>query len=676
MERGGFSRAISHLLRRGSSQRLALLDDVGRDEFGGACSAVRRVVHRSRGNEKRLARSQRRVRLAFTLEQNRPFDDVADFLAGMRVPARRPARLEFDERRDGLTSGRRDVGLLQNGSLEGRLLSERHGGQTDGARGQSDDCCSVHGSDHTPRSRCRFHAEARRLRSAAHRIAVDCRFVTLPASVDAVVIGGGPAGAAAGRLLAAWGHSVAILDHPSPRARGLAESIPPSTHKLMAEIGLLDAVERAGFLRGRGNTVWWASANPRIESFGPPSLATQSASFRLRASSVSAGQVGAASPREAPVRGLGYQVFRPDFDRVLLDSAASAGARVQTNARVRYVAFADQHATVDYDQEGLASRIEARFVLDCSGRAGVVARRFRRVQPGHRTYALVGVWERNRWDLPDDTHTVVETFDDGWAWSVPISATVRHVGVMVGQGAPYRAAVEKSAALRQRLDGATLRHDWACDASLYYSDAYAGSPYFLVGDAGSFIDPLSSFGVKKALASAWLAAVAAHTSLLDSGRQTVAREFFANWERSVYTTHLRRSRDFARAALAEHPSAFWAARADVEIPAPSDDEDAIPVGSARFGTTSPLALRYADEVRFEDRPVIRGREIVLEKAFAGGIRFAHHVDLVTLAEIACQSNRLPDLFEKYCQRCAPVPLPNLIGGLSLLVARGILYDVA
>jgi len=500
--------------------------------------------------------------------------------------------------------------------------------------------------------------------------------VTLPAPVDAAVIGGGPAGASAGRLLAAWGHSVIILDTATPPARGLAESIPPSTQKLLSEIGVLDDVERAGFLRGRGNTVWWASADPRIET------------FRLRASGASAGQVGPPSLAgshpsfgAAGMSGaLGYQVFRPDFDRVLLDSAASAGARVQSHARVRHVAFAEQLATVDYDHEGRASRVEARLVLDCSGRAGVVARRFRRVQPGHRTYALVGVWERDVWDLPDDTHTVVETFEDGWAWSVPVSATVRHVGVMVGppslNDARYSDAIAKTAALRKLLDGATLRHEWACDASLYYSEAYAGPQFFLVGDAGSFIDPLSSFGVKKALASAWLVAVATHTSLLDSGRQTVARDFFSNWERGVYATHLRRSRDFARAALAEHPSAFWAARADVEIPAPSDDADDIPTGPVRFGTTSPLALKYADEVRFEDRPVVRGREIVLEKAFAGGIRFAQHVDLVTLAEIACQSNRVPDLFEKYCQRCAPVPLPNIVGGLSLLVTRGILHERA
>ena len=78
---------------------------------------------------------------------------------------------------------------------------------------------------------------------------------------------------------------------------------------------------------------------------------------------------------------------------------------------------------------------------------------------------------------------------------------------MAGSGQRYSDAIAKTIALRQRLDGAVLRHEWACDASLYFSGAYAGPQFLLVGDAGSFIDPLSSFGVKKALASAWLAAV-------------------------------------------------------------------------------------------------------------------------------------------------------------------------
>jgi len=80
----------------------------------------------------------------------------------------------------------------------------------------------------------------------------------------------------------------------------------------------------------------------------------------------------------------------------------------------------------------------------------------------------------------------------------------------------------------------------------------------------------------------------------------------------------------------------------------------------------------ADDVRVEPRPVIRGHEIVLENAFTVG-RFAHDVDLVQLAGIACRHSRVPDVYEEYCRTLAPAPLPNVISGLSLLVAKGILH---
>jgi flavin-dependent dehydrogenase len=57
------------------------------------------------------------------------------------------------------------------------------------------------------------------------------------------------------------------------------------------------------------------------------------------------------------------------------------------------------------------------------------------------------------------------------------------------------------------MAGATLGRVWACDASLYSSQLYAGPQFLLVGDAASCIEPLSSFGVKKAPASAWVGAV-------------------------------------------------------------------------------------------------------------------------------------------------------------------------
>src|SRR5438477_369 len=107
---------------------------------------------------------------------------------------------------------------------------------------------------------------------------------------------------------------------------------------------------------------------------------------------------------------------------------------------------------------GLLGHPCASMVIDCSGRAGVIGRRFRCAQPGHRTYALVGVWERSAWDLPDATHTLVETYEGGWAWSVPVSSTIRHVGVMVDAGRQYRTEIAKTPRLWRTLQDAVLRH--------------------------------------------------------------------------------------------------------------------------------------------------------------------------------------------------------------------------
>jgi len=435
-----------------------------------------------------------------------------------------------------------------------------------------------------------------------------------------VVVGGGPAGSAAARLLASWGHRVRLVTRVPERGRGLAESLPPSTHKLLAEAGVLDAIERAGFYRSTGNTVFWASREPRVEPFD----------------------------------GRGFQVFRPDLDAVMLETARDVGVDVEIS---------------DFRLQASDSPI----VLDCSGRAGVIGRRFRVAQPEHRTVALVGVWRREgEWPLPDQTHTVVETFDEGWAWSVPTARAVRHVGVMVERGGGYGEALASTRAMRALVDGATLERTFAYDASVYRAARYAGPGFFLVGDAGSFIDPLSSFGVKKALASAWMAAVAAHTCLIDSSRADAAVAFFDAWERRVYDDHLRQSRDFARAAVEAHPQPFWTVRAGVDVAAAAGDAVDIRASFERIRHADEIDFAIADGVRVELQPVIRGHEIVVEEAFASG-RFAHDVDLVALARIACRHRRVPDVYDAYCRTQPPAPLPNVVSGLSLLVARGILH---
>ena len=121
---------------------------------------------------------------------------------------------------------------------------------------------------------------------------------------DVVAIGGGPAGSAAARVLADCGHRVLVLTRTSDPSRGLAESLPPSTRKVLAEIGVLDKVDGAGFLRTTGNTVWWGSRDGEAENFD------------------AAGDV------------RGWQVFRPDLDRLLL-FLRLIGVTVTTGAPAR-----------------------------------------------------------------------------------------------------------------------------------------------------------------------------------------------------------------------------------------------------------------------------------------------------------------------------------------------------
>ncbi len=67
--------------------------------------------------------------------------------------------------------------------------------------------------------------------------------IHLPSTSDIIVIGGGPAGASAARILSAWGHGVLLLTKSQSPMPTLAESLPPSCRKLFRAIGVLEAID-------------------------------------------------------------------------------------------------------------------------------------------------------------------------------------------------------------------------------------------------------------------------------------------------------------------------------------------------------------------------------------------------------------------------------------------------
>ena len=493
---------------------------------------------------------------------------------------------------------------------------------------------------------------------------------------DVLVLGGGPAGAAAARLIARAGHDVVVLAR-APARQALGESLPPSAEKLLEQIGVRAAIDRAGFVRATGNTVWWGRAEPRVERF--------------------------------PAGALGWQVLRDAFDRVLLGEVEAAGARVTAGAVVQDVEVggaADGTSVVHYELDGRRSSMAARWVLDCTGRSGLLARRgWRRADSAGRTLAVVGVWERDGgWDsLADETHTLVESYDGGWAWSVPVSRERRYVTVMVDPSlttirsaggasdltSVYRAELAKAAALDiltrvgrppARLVGAPF----ARDASSYDATQFAADRVLLVGDAASFIDPLSSYGIKKALSSAWLASVVVHTALVDEAMRPAALELYERRERAMYEALRRRFAQLSRDATGSVVTDFWRARSAVDqgedgepdVAALRQDPDVLAAFDAMRQRSS-VVLCPSPTLERVERPTVRGDRVVLEEhlvvpAFRDGIRYIRSIDLVKIVALAPAYDQVPALFAAYNRSAPPAPLPDFLGALSVAVGKGML----
>jgi flavin-dependent dehydrogenase len=453
----------------------------------------------------------------------------------------------------------------------------------------------------------------------------------------------------------------------------LAESLPPSCRKLFDRAGVRGAIDAAGFLRSTGNTVRWGADSQRVERFADGEL--------------------------------GYQVSRDAFDRVLLAECVAAGALVTQRATVRDVREdrdADGRAIVSYDVGATHRRVAARWILDCTGRAGLIARRgWRHPEPRLRTMAIAAVWERrDGWPLADPTHTLVESYEGGWAWSVPVSETRRHVTVMVDPAVTtvagrarlsttYHAELSRTASLRDLVEGANLvGRPFARDASSY-SCVHAGEDgVLLVGDAASFIDPLSSYGVKKALASAWLAAVVVHSCISNPSLVAPALELYDSRERAIYESLRTRLSELSREAAGAYAGGFWHDRADPvdaldrefaaepDVTALRADPDVL-AALAELKQRPSIALHPARGLERVRKPVVSGNTIVLAEhlvapAFPDGVRYLRSVDLVAIVDLARAHDQVPDLFDAYNRAAPPAALADFLGALSVLVGKRML----
>lgn len=388
------------------------------------------------------------------------------------------------------------------------------------------------------------------------------------ARCDVLIIGGGPAGATCGALLAEMGFAVVLCEREKFPRFHVGESLLPRGNEILSRLGILERCRAMGWTQKLGASFLFeeavgafspsfgseATEEATVEStHGDDSRSPHEASF----SAYSSIQFGEALGGEEPPA---LQVPRAEFDALLLARARELGVQVVEECQVRSTEFSDQGADVSIQRKGQPKReyLRARFVVDASGQAGFLAKRMRLRESDPALLNLACFAHFSGWQWPAAVQPgniqVVSLADLRWVWVIPLASDRVSVGLVEpkgqvkdGSGRLANSSARLLAALSEtrllalqsrRASRQTEVHQLA-DFS-YCPRSYSGDRWLLVGDAGAFIDPVFSTGVYLALNSGAEAAQAIQVRLRVGKRPGTRRlRRFAVCQRSRYAFYRR-----------------------------------------------------------------------------------------------------------------------------------------
>lgn len=221
-----------------------------------------------------------------------------------------------------------------------------------------------------------------------------------------------------------------------------------------------------------------------------------------------------------------YQIDRGSFENFLGERVRAAGVQLQSGATVREITLGEGQELhrVDADVDGVGQEFLAKWLIDASGRAGLLKRRLGLGLPSR--HDINSVWFRiggridiDRWsDDPEwlarceqplrwlsTSHLVGEGY---WVWLIPLASGSHSVGIVADASAhplnqmnSFDKALEWLKHRQPRLadDLDSRRHllqDFGFLKRLSYDceRLFSGDRWAITGEAGVFLDPFYSPG--------------------------------------------------------------------------------------------------------------------------------------------------------------------------------------
>ncbi|KAI9659909.1 MAG: hypothetical protein M1821_001261 [Bathelium mastoideum] len=379
---------------------------------------------------------------------------------------------------------------------------------------------------------------------------------SIPTKTTVLVIGAGPGGAYTACALAREGIDVTLLESDKFPRYHIGESMVPSIRHFLKLVDLDKTFDAYGFKVKTGAAFKLTKGDTK-HAYTDFILKTGRDSYA-------------------------WNVIRAESDNLIFQHAGKCGAHTFDETKVSEIQFepvtskdvVGEEATEGADdpgrpvsatwtrKDGTTGDIKFDYLVDASGRAGIVSTKYLKNRSFNGELKNVATWGYWRGALSYGVGTAKEgqpffealADGSGWVWFIPLHNGTHSVGVVMKQD---KATAKKQARdlparefytscitqdspgiahlLREAHLDSELKHasDWSYSAS-----RYAGPYYRIVGDAGAFIDPYFSSGCHLAFSGALSAAVTICASIKGQASEYFCWDWHSHLVAQRYTRFL------------------------------------------------------------------------------------------------------------------------------------------